>query len=65
MCRFFMLFKRKVVVVKMKVGGKKVKISDLVVDDKLVIIYDVIVKLKVSENKFINKKRKVDSFVFS
>lgn len=49
----------------MKVGGKKVKISDLVVDDKLVIIYDVIVKLKVSENKFINKKRKVDSFVFS
>lgn len=60
-----MLFKRKVVVVKMKVGGKKVKISDLVVDDKLVIIYDVIVKLKVSENKFINKKRKVDSFVFS
>lgn len=60
-----MLFKRKVVVVKMKVGGKKVKISDLVVDDKFVIIYDVIVKLKVSENKFINKKRKVDSFVFS
>lgn len=50
---------------KMKVGGKKVKISDLVVDDKFVIIYDVIVKLKVSENKFINKKRKVDSFVFS
>lgn len=60
-----MLFKRKVVVVKMKVGGKKVKISDLIVDDKFVIIYDVIVKLKVSENKFINKKRKVDSFVFS
>lgn len=46
-----------------KAGGKKAKTSDPVADDKPATTQDVIAKLKASENKSTNKKRKVDALV--
>lgn len=63
MRRFLMPPKRKAVAAKTKAGGKKAKTSDPVADDKPATTHDVIAKLKASENKSTNKKRKVDSFV--
>lgn len=55
--------KRKAAAAKTKAGGKKAKTSDPIADDKPATTHDVIAKLKASENKSTNKKRKVDSFV--
>lgn len=63
MRRFLMPPKRKAAAAKTKAGGKKAKTSDPVADDNPATTHDVIAKLKASENKSTNKKRKVDSFV--